>query len=258
MLKICTNCQYIGKGKSQEECSWGTTVLFVIAALVTIIISLYFPLALIITFILIALVLTGAEQCIADCSLCPKCDKYFMIAVDADEAKGFISDNKIDISNLKESQASLLDKINKFSYEKPKLCTECLYIGPSYYSKHVHGITKGLLWISAGIITLLLGYIYPLSVFGSFFLFLGGSVFLAASYKDEKKCLKCHKKTMVHLDSNAAKIIAEQKQLKLPIIIKPAHPFLNDYLVSTIWVIVITIIAIIYYYLYQYFVRIHG
>lgn len=253
MQKLCTYCHYVGKSKEQKACNKFVIYFSLFFCVITIFISYFYPFVLFLTFFFILLLLTGIDRCFGDSSLCPKCEKYYLIDINYDEAQSIIKELNNDVSKTSPINSGIIYKLNRYSYEVPKLCTECFFIGPGKDSKHIRGIIKGIAWMVMGIISVLLGYISPWSMVGAFLLISTGGVFIVATITPDKKCINCGKKARVRLNSNSAKAIIEQQTLTPPITTKPLLPEINSYVSSTIWGLTMTVVAVLCYDLFRYF-----
>ena len=153
---------------------------------------------------------------------------------------------------------SALNWLNGLSYHRHKLCTQCYYLGFDS-DQETRGIINGLIYILFGLILLLLAFVYPLVLIGSYILILSGSIAISMCFIDGKKCPQCKNKAMIQLNTDLAHIISEQKNLEVPVEkIYPKLPLVNRLVIDFIGGVLMLILGILYYYLYQYFVRIHS
>lgn len=257
MQKLCTYCQYVGNGEN-NRLGWFALCFWLFFLIVSVIASLFYPLVLIVVYFLVLLVLYIINKNLSDFGPCPNCKKYYLIDLNSDEAQSIIEELNNDASKTSPINSGIIYKLNRYSYEVPKLCTECFFIGPGKDSKYMRGLIRGLLVIIAAILSIPLAYIHPLALLGSYILLVLGILMVSVTFVDDKTCLNCGKKSLVRLDTNVANVIIEQQKLVRPVTLKPSLPVINDFLNSVFWGFVILISGALYLGLYKYFAHLYG
>jgi hypothetical protein len=175
--------------------------------------------------------------------ICPKCGESTIMTANFSNAA----------SNDDKERFSISKWLYKLSYRRPKLCMECFYLGFDS-RQQVRNIPFGLMLFFLGIILIPFGYANPLTLLGSIFFIYLGIVSISMCFIDSNKCPQCNKNTLVHLESDAAKIIIEHKNLNVPVeIIQPKLPLINKFVVEFIGAVLLFSIAMLYLRLYHYF-----
>ena len=105
MLKVCTDCLYVGVSAEQSNCNLKTGIKWFVAGLISISLLFITPYFLILSLILILKATAMFESCFTDSPKCPKCDEKAMISINKGKAKRLIDEHNLiipDTSNKAE------------------------------------------------------------------------------------------------------------------------------------------------------------
>ncbi len=257
MSKLCTNCHYIGKSKSQLETNFVWLYVSFFVGIVVTVLALRFPILGIGTIIAVGSIIFYLCEYFEGSSACPKCDQITLYHTYTRLAQEI---GKINNLNL-ESSNRLLQPIHSlydhFYLIKQKICIKCHEVSADDYERNSF-LHLGLLLCSFGVLLLPLGYLHPLFLIGPYcYLFLGIILFIHG-FGDSTTCSRCSSSTLIHLDTPRAKLILDTGNNNFV----RTHPKLKSYLIDSdfSYSLIVTALLIntyVFYRLYIYFSHIN-
>lgn len=241
MQKLCTNCHYIGKPKRRREPTYFGIIFTASLGSIFLILAFWHPAFLIGTFLSISYSLLFLSEFFNYSQLCPKCDKT-LVPLNSKNAQKVISNNKLDVVRAPDSISNTLTLHDCTKYGKRVICSNCYTTGAGIIEGLCH-LRMGIIVLSLGFISILLAFLTPLSLIGSFIYIVFGLTMVLCCFVEDRVCPKCKTQTMIPLNTPKAKSILTENKIDTDNeAIIPTPPVFNYmyglYIIFASWILI--------------------